>query len=300
MRYIRLLIIIIFSIIIKFSLGQNATYPGLVQLNPYVVNPAAISSTENLEMMLCGSYFETYIENKNNMGFTADARYSPKKTSSSLMLRYNIDYEHKYRYSEDIRLGYAYQYSIKENRSISAGVSLSHYDYEYDFTVFDLPGTDYQKFTGDGLAISPGILIKINRFSISASSRLHFNVKNVYDYELKEDLINVQTPFWAKENITIAHKIRVSPSVELKPYIRYIAAENHILSYIVQEFWDYEYGCRFRYKSKLESGAGFTMHSFYLYSRYQVSNLVDVAAMLSYKEYDLAPLRVSCQLGFQF
>lgn len=284
----------------EFSFGQIATYPGLAQLNPYAVNPAAITSTENLEMMFCGSYFETYIENKNNMGFTADARYSPKKTNSSLMLRYNIDYEHKYRYSEDIRLGYAYHYNIKENRSISAGVSLSHYDYEYDFTVFDITGTDYQKITGDGLAMSPGILIKINRFSISASSRLHFNDKYVLDYELKKDRNIVQTPFWAEQNIMIANKIKVSPSIELKPYIRYIAAKNHTLNYKVQQFWDYEYGCKFRYKKKLESGAGFTMHSFYLYSKYQVSDLVDVAAMLSYTEYDPAPLRVSCQFGFQF
>lgn len=57
MRNTCLLIIICFSFITKSSFGQQEDFSGQAQLNPYAVNPAAISNTENLQMMLGGSYY---------------------------------------------------------------------------------------------------------------------------------------------------------------------------------------------------------------------------------------------------
>jgi hypothetical protein len=175
MRNTCLLIIICFSFIIKTSFGQQEDFSGQAQLNPYAVNPAAISNTENLQMMLGGSYYLSYVPVNLNLDFTADARYSPNETGSSFMLRYNKVYEHQYFNSEKLSIGYAYRYGISRNKSISAGISMSHYNYDYDFTIHDISGTDYDKFTGGGLTTSPGVLIKLNRLSISASTRLSFN-----------------------------------------------------------------------------------------------------------------------------
>lgn len=300
MRNIRLLIIISFFFIIKCSFSQWAVYPGQTQLNPYLVNPAAISNTENLEMMLGYTHYKSYIDNNFNFNLMANARYSPNETGSSFMLGYDKGYEHDYYNSEEIRLGYAYRYGIEANKHITAGVNLSYYDFKYDFQVYDIAGTDYQRIIGDEFKVTPGVLIKWNRFSISASSRFHISRTVIFDYDFQADKKKVDAPFWEEENISIAYKFSITPSIKLKPYIRYFASRNYSLNPSLQSFWDYEYGCGFHFRENFESGLGFTKHSFYLFSRYQFNKLYNVAAMVNYEDYNPFPIRLYCQLGIRF
>lgn len=217
------------------------------------------------------------------------------------MLRYNKVYEHQYFNSEKLSIGYAYRYSISRNKSISAGISMSHFSYDYDFSIHDISGTDYDKFTGGGLATSPGVLIKLNRLSISASTRLSFNRKYVLEYKNKEDVKKNQSHSWGYENITIAYKISVSPTVEIEPYIRYFDYTDYkIVNSFTEPFWDYGFDCQLLYKDKLESGTGFTKQSFYLYSKYRFSRLFDVAAMLSHNKLNPGYFRGLLQLGIRF
>ncbi len=300
MRSIRFLIIICFFFIINFSFGQYALYPGRTQLNPYLVNPAAISNTQHLEMMLGYTHYNSLVDNDLNFNFTANARYSPNETGSSFMLGYDMNYERDYFNSKDIRLGYAYRYGIKANKHITAGLNLSHYDYKYDFQVYDIAGSDFERITGNEFKLTPGVLIQWNRFSISASSRFNIGRTTTLHYDFQEDKEKIETLFWTEENISIAYKFNITSSIKLKPYIRYFASKNFSFDQSFQSSWDYEYGCGFLFKKKIESGTGFSKHSFYLFSRYRINKRFNIAAMVNYHDYSASHIRVYFQLGLQF
>jgi type IX secretion system PorP/SprF family membrane protein len=234
--------------------GQEISYNGFEFYNPYLLNPAMISTEKTTQLDIIG-YSQLTSFTGNPKGFLINSNSTIKKLNSSFQLQYNYD-EIGATKSRNFQLGYSYSHTFSKNLAAMMGVSFSPKSSHFKLTWTDYP--DLSNTTTEeerkSKNIYTGFGLKYKEFILSSS----FGYK-MQDYSIEKSTDKNDTTI---ENytgidryvVTLKYQFRFFNKLTLTPEIIYI---KHKYNYDGSHY-DIYLGTLFEYNDFLGIGLTYT------------------------------------------
>lgn len=236
--------------------GQEISYEGFEFYNPYLLNPAMISTEKTTQLDIIG-YTRLTDFSGNPKGFLINSNTSIKKLNSSFQLQYTYDQIGAMK-TRNYQIGYSYSHILSEDLVAMMGLSYSPKSSYLKMNWAEYPDLSERTTTEmerKSQKIHVGLGLKYKNFLLSTSCSYKLE-----DYTIEKSTNRNDTTIGHLTGIdrylfTVNYKFRVFNKLALTPEIIYI---KRIYDYDASHY-NINLGALFEYNDFL--GIGFTYTS---------------------------------------